>query len=1735
MTERFDVRSAAYAQRWGRLCAARPWTITQGLLVVGLFGALIAALVVAPVATWTWVSYAAAVFFSLWMVLRLVCALLSWIANPQIAVSADALAQLSDAELPVYSILVPLYREPEVVTELLAAMRAIDYPADRLDLQFLLEPDDEETQAALRDAGLDPWMRITVAPTGAPRTKPRACNVALDQARGEFLVIFDAEDRPEPDQLKKAVAAYRTVDERVVCLQCRLMHYNAGQSIASRWAAVDYLAWFGWFLPGLQRIGGDLPLGGTSNHFRIAVLRELGGWDPFNVTEDADLGIRLGRHGYRTGMLDSVTWEEAVTRLPVWITQRSRWFKGYLQTWLVHQRGGVLRELGLRQYLLVQLLLLGTLISLLAAPIFWSVIVAWLGIGWSLVDIHSAWSRVGLVLSIALLAANLVWLVLNVVACVAARRMDLVPAALCSPVAWILHSFAAWRGAVQLLTRPFHWEKTKHGDAVEDTRGKRRGFMVVVATAILLAVLWQVVGLVGQRIEEDWVRQTPWTARQLPLPCPAAETPLLGSLSLSPADVRPDDSQAGEASWQVPLPAGDNVQVPLPWPSELHELRSVQCDLFVPPEAPQGMRVTMRIQDAGYRWYTWLHDQYLIPGKWTRVAFPLGLHDQWEGQGHVLAWHRSALRSARALDLQIHTAAEWQGDAVLANFRGDPFDLVDDDDGKWALRPERNNTIRAGAVTELRWRAPDWPTELQIEAILSKGDQRVTHTLFLAPDLEQGEVVSEPVLRLRHRFDEVGEWEIALSNHDSRLPMPPPLRVAVESGSSSEASAVNQSKDGLWRRADGQLHLVQQLSGSAANPMTELSAERVDAAQAAGAEYLRLWLTPWTDGLEVPRGWSADGLGGQGMFDPIAAAELDRRLDHAHERGVQVHLCVEPFVWAPAAAWAVHPYNQANGGTLAEPIAWSRDAGTRAAVLSKYRYVLARWGHHPAIGAWELHGLAGPAIERDQTFVTELTTLIARADPLQRPVIPNYVGLDASTSLLAELPSAAQTVNGLVRTHSGVSVDTTGTEPLAIVSGRGHMHDVEMNPRHPELHGAETLCVRMYQPPGAPAGSRAMLIAQDRDNYWWQYELAEPLAVANWSVLQFPLHADPNWRAIGHARTFQSYDVQHLQRLALRLTPPMATDMVAVLSKPAIVPRAPQALAFTDFTPGPDGLPTFAMWEASGALNRWHANPFDPEEVHLWMDVTGPDGATRRIDGFVHQDFHRELVKDRERLSAVGPLSWRFRYAAQVPGVYQFRIGGRDRNGTLENGPSGRFEAYRDGAALAGTQARGYIKRHPDKPRYLSFGDDGFYWPIGHNICQPVDLKQPYRYEFVVPPDQRSYTYDRFLTDMSAVGMTWGRVWMMPWNLGLEGPKEWHEYHGLGDYNLANAWRMDHVLEQARRHGIYLNLTVMHKSEIQGKAWPNCVYGAHHGGPMRDREAFYTTPEIMTAFKNRVRYIVARWGWDPAICAYELFGEANLVPGYDQAVAARWHKELITHLNALDHDRHLVFTHCHNWQVGHPLWALDEVDCVQGNGYIRPPNTTPDHTINFRRYISEVEQYNKPILVAEYGGRSEQEVRGRDYLEAQLHSGLWASAMADFAGSAMQWWWNFTEGIDGYRHYRPLADFVADMDRVAEEYSQLIIKVKSARELRCVGMVSRSSLYGWVYDTRIFEEYAQLPKITGARVVLPLQRAGIYNYQVIDCLSGRALDAGQREFTPGEVWALPTVHRDLAFKLRLVE
>ncbi len=444
------------------LSAQRVITGRQLFAGFGLAAAIALALYAAPLPTVTVLNLIGAFFFFGVSIMRFIAA--AFVAGREPG-EAEAAPGPADDDLPVYTILVPLLAEAHLVPDLVAALGRIDWPHNRLDIKLIVEADDPATVAAAEVWGQGPPFEVLVVPVGEPRTKPKALSFALPFARGEFVTVYDAEDQPHPRQLREAYRTFLRAPPEIACLQATLAIDNGDASLVARLFAIEYSALFDGLLPALASLDMPLPLGGTSNHFRREALVEVGGWDPFNVTEDADLGLRLARFGYRSATIDLPTLEEAPATLGPWMRQRTRWFKGWMQTWLVHTRRPLrlLRELGWRRFLGFNLIGTGFIVSALIHPLYLATLVV------MATDPLTLWGDGG-AFAAMVVGVNLFNLFAGytAMATLATRTLELrgherwARALVLLPVYWLMMSVASYRALVQLVFRPHKWEKTPH-------------------------------------------------------------------------------------------------------------------------------------------------------------------------------------------------------------------------------------------------------------------------------------------------------------------------------------------------------------------------------------------------------------------------------------------------------------------------------------------------------------------------------------------------------------------------------------------------------------------------------------------------------------------------------------------------------------------------------------------------------------------------------------------------------------------------------------------------------------------------------------------------------------------------------------------------------------------------------------------------------------------------------------------------------------------------------------------------------------------------------------------------------------------------------------------------------------------------------------------------------------------------------------------------------------------------
>jgi len=403
-------------------------------------------------------------FFVISIIFKLFLALVGSRFELYQAVTKQEVKDVIDDDLPIYTIHLPVYKEDKLIKKLIWNLQSLDYPREKLDIKLLIEEDDDKTLNAVRNLDFPAIFEVIVVPFHMPKTKPKACNYGLHFSRGKYLTIYDAEDIPDTDQLKKVVALFTKLPPHYICIQSSLNYFNRNENFLTRMFTLEYSYWFDYMLPGLDTFDIPIPLGGTSNHFKFEYLVELGGWDPFNVTEDADLGVRAYAKGYKVAIINSTTYEEANNEPFNWIRQRSRWIKGYMQSYLVHMRNPVKlwKKIGWKGFLGFNFFIGATPITFLVYPILLAIFLCY--VIFDMDSIKTYFPDWVLFMSIFnLMVGNILMIYVNMMAVFKRRYYELILFAIANPIYWLMHSISAYKGLYQLVVKPFYWEKTNHG------------------------------------------------------------------------------------------------------------------------------------------------------------------------------------------------------------------------------------------------------------------------------------------------------------------------------------------------------------------------------------------------------------------------------------------------------------------------------------------------------------------------------------------------------------------------------------------------------------------------------------------------------------------------------------------------------------------------------------------------------------------------------------------------------------------------------------------------------------------------------------------------------------------------------------------------------------------------------------------------------------------------------------------------------------------------------------------------------------------------------------------------------------------------------------------------------------------------------------------------------------------------------------------------------------------------
>ena len=1016
-----DRLTARFIRNHGRECAYIPFSRMQHVFFTVVAVAFIFLLIlrwdvwVLLVTAWASCWYLAAVAF------KAVAAFRSLRGDGFEDVDSAELLALVDEDLPVYTILVPLYREANIAGKIVHSLERLDYPIEKLDVKLLLEADDADTQRAVQECDLPPCCEVIVVPDGMPRTKPRACNYGLEAAQGEYCVIFDAEDQPEPDQLRKAVVAFRGADEKVACLQAALNYFNRKQNWLTRWFTIEYSTTFDLYLPGVQTMRVPVPLGGTSNHFRSDILRRVGGWDPFNVTEDCDLGIRIYKYGYTTRMLKSTTWEEANSQLWNWVRQRSRWVKGFLQTHLVHMRHPLhtWRELGTRGLVGFYLAVGAGSFMMIVNVFYWVLALVYLGMlihgnnaglgvwemvhgphevgmyrgvnvaggmflrAWPLVfsgeGQATGWVVLSTVLftaSITLLLANALFVIVHVLACVRRRYYSLIPMAGLMPAYWVLISIGAWKGYIQLLTKPFYWEKTNHGldedDGVKPTGSFWRKLLTFKRVVGVLVLLSCFLSLSAPARDAGWYVAADGVG----------ETRLY---------------EAGEGVCEADVPAGGRMlfqRDPRTFRAQQETFDSAYLEMDV--SVSKKVRARIFLQDRDGFWFQTRKPYDLEPEGIVTIRVALSRSAcALEPSGHSGGWH-----SGYAIDLLTTgiTFEKRDGDAEIIKVTCSAPRFVGDREHS-ALRVTGWNSPESAALYEMsesrfsltrEYFNPFDPDEIKVDVEIEAPDGAVVkRPAFFGQDYsrrlfagrEEVSPVGMPYWSYRFTPEQEGVYRLRLRVEDfvgadtnSVLTGWRELRVnASDNRGFVEISGENEryfsfSNGELFYPVGINLHAIFDPRGEAVlakGPLPDKGSYSFDeyfsVMSSNGVNAAEIWMASWSLGLE----WSSArrGYRGMGRYNMSNAWLLDNVINSARSKGIYLHLTLDnhgKLATRSDPEWDESPFNKnnsfavANDAFLSYPCEFFSSSLAYEYTAKRNRYISARWGHDTSIFGMEL-------------------------------------------------------------------------------------------------------------------------------------------------------------------------------------------------------------------------------------------------------------------------------------------------------------------------------------------------------------------------------------------------------------------------------------------------------------------------------------------------------------------------------------------------------------------------------------------------------------------------------------------------------------------------------------------------------------------------------------------------------------------------------------------------------------
>ncbi|MDP6111789.1 MAG: DUF5060 domain-containing protein [Planctomycetota bacterium] len=1218
----------------------------------------------------------------------------------------------------------------------------------------------------------------------------------------------------------------------------------------------------------------------------------------------------------------------------------------------------------------------------------------------------------------------------------------------------------------------------------------------------------------------------------------------------------------------------------------------------LPTDAPGGMRVMMTLKDEDGWWYQLLHPSFLRPDDTTFLLFDLRPGGGLSPVGHERPWTPYSRYRVSNLQFRVFSSEPYEEKLQLTR-----LDFLELPATHWPLRAfavkgqgrlKRNEMFEAAFRLNQSFRNPFDPAEADISAtFIAPSGKKQRVNAFFTQDYEIDETLiptGRPHWKVRYRPAEEGKhyYRLFSRSKGEEEPLHREDSFTVEPPS----SAISHQPSATPTPSDfPSLQTIHDLSYG-------MQAEYVDGNWKERSRLATNEIPLWQPVLEWTSRWGK--YKDLGLYNLEEGWQLDEQLKAAAAKGLAIPLRLNgnmEFFNRRKHRWPDNPLNKINGGPIASPSLYYKSAEALQAQRQLWRYLIARYGHMPAVsgfvlaadmganGAEAWHARAGgelgpmmPAGKRlfslhPQALKHEKKTILADFEGQKRPrTFRERNGPRTQQGI--ERFRQERSIEGGNETRLSVSDAwaSSGRHSLAVrrnFMGEGEapfVADIDQ-----DWFDYNRLVFDVKLPEEAPHDMRVMVFLKDGD-FWMYQNLLNPLLIPGdvtrlivditsaekaWSPPPAVEGKEDPWR---HSKPWTDTARSRIRQIGFRIFAheaygkPIYIDNLQLWRTQGMGPEGEPRI--TQTVVNRKQVPVFERFELSFLLDREFRNPFNTEEIDMRAMLIGPAGILRVVPAFYFQDYERREVKqfcrehrDEELFEILAPKGtphWKVRFTPTVPGTYQYLITINGRRAWPAEGEAS-FTAVR-------SKTPGFVRVAKDRVHF-EHSTGQFYYPIGHNLRSPTDNRNnaAYKGRFTQEWHRGTFLFDDYFKKMKENDCNWARVWQCSWWMGLEWTRAWPGFHGIGRYNMESAWRLDYLLEQARKSGIYLQIDTTNHGQYSTKIdteWRRNPYNVNNPedrGPLRRPKEFFTTDTARQLYSRRVRYTAGRWGHSPNVFSWILMTECEFTDDYfhtayreaeagTSPMLVRWHEFAAGEFKKWD-PNHLVSTHFSHPFRGFDVFDSPSVEYVHSNTYWQnwkfkqlggPLNDSIWVSLfTFQEFTGT---HDKPTLVGEYGGDVKKNRPSQ--LDIELHIGGWSKVVIPYAGSTGYWWWPWLHYMDRYGEMKAVANFMKGEDRRGKNLQQVTPRVNNG--LRCIALQNGTMADLWVFNRRIiFQPMEELDVEENARVQVSDLRDGNYRIEFWNTYEGKRYhQIRARSGDEKLVFNLPKFRGDLAIKVR---